>query len=324
MLFFIGCMNNNNFTRTDNVISDEAIIKKEFAVVTSDTLALDVINNPIFNDFGRFILPTEYGVPDKDMKLSGIDSLLPYHNNLDSNITVNVINYMIDKIEDEEKLFYDYYTDDQKQQDKSKENTGLFYFKGKEGEPFAVICPGGGFSYVGSIHEGFPYALELSQQGYNAFVIQYRVGSADVACEDLSAAISYIFENYLELGVNIEDYSVWGSSAGARMVAYIGSYGTKRFGGDDLPKPSSVIMAYTGHSDYTENEPSTFAVVGERDGIANQNVMQRRIDNLNNYGVDTEFHKYPNLGHGFGLGSGTTAEGWINHAIKFWERHMGD
>lgn len=39
-------------------------------------------------------------------------------------------------------------------------------------------------------------------------------------------------------------------------------------------------------------------------------------------GMDTEFHKYPNLGHGFGLGIGTDAEGWIEDAIKFWETHM--
>jgi hypothetical protein len=32
-----------------------------------------------------------------------------------------------------------------------------------------------------------------------------------------------------------------------------------------------------------------------------------------------EFHKYRNLGHGFGLGKGTSADGWIFDAIRFWE-----
>lgn len=31
---------------------------------------------------------------------------------------------------------------------------------------------------------------------------------------------------------------------------------------------------------------------------------------------------YAKLGHGFGLGIGTTAEGWIDDAISFWEKHM--
>lgn len=53
------------------------------------------------------------------------------------------------------------------------------------------------------------------------------------------------------------------------MAAWLGSYGPAAFGGDDLPQPSAVIMQYTGHSDYTENDPPTFACVGESDGIAN-------------------------------------------------------
>lgn len=51
--------------------------------------------------------------------------------------------------------------------------------------------------------------------------------------------------------------------------AWLGSYGPAAFGGDDLPQPGVVIMQYTGHSDYTENDPPTFACVGESDGIAN-------------------------------------------------------
>ena len=39
-------------------------------------------------------------------------------------------------------------------------------------------------------------------------------------------------------------------------------------------------------------------------------------------GIDTEFHVYSGLGHGFGLGTGTSAEGWINDAVSFWEKQM--
>ncbi|MDR1702231.1 MAG: hypothetical protein LBR56_05605 [Sporomusaceae bacterium] len=37
---------------------------------------------------------------------------------------------------------------------------------------------------------------------------------------------------------------------------------------------------------------------------------------------NTEFYKYPNLSHGFGLGIGTAAEGWINDAVVFWEKQI--
>jgi hypothetical protein len=72
-----------------------------------------------------------------------------------------------------------------------------------------VISPGGGFSYVGSVHEGFPYATEISARGYNAFVLRYRAGfGGAVATEDLAAAISYIFRNAKALGVGAWDYSL--------------------------------------------------------------------------------------------------------------------
>ncbi len=47
--------------------------------------------------------------------------------------------------------------------------------------------------------------------------------------------------------------------------------------------------------------------------------MKNRLRNLEAAGIPTEFHKYPGLRHGFGLGTGTVAEGWIDDAVIFWE-----
>lgn len=81
-------------------------------------------------------------------------------------------------------------------------------------------------------------------------------------------------------------------------------------------------MQYTGHSDYTENDPPTYACVGENDGIASWRTMQQRLEALDALGIDTEFHKYPGLAHGFGIGIGTAAEGWVDDAVAFWEKQM--
>lgn len=291
--------------------------------VNENTTVEDVINNPTFEGFGDYIFPLNSYTSYQNMKISNINSLLPYHSHISTESTIEVINYMLDEVKNGNKIFYDIYSEGEKREDPSKEDTGLFFFRGKENAPFAIICSGGGFSYVGSIHEAYPHALELSRQGYNAFVIQYRTDSQE-ATEDLARAISYIFENTEDLKISTNDYSLWGSSAGARMVAYIGTYGVEAFGGDKLPKPGAIVMAYTGHTDYSENDPPTFIVVGENDGIANPDVMERRANNLRNVGVDVEFHKYPNLGHGFGLGIGTSAEGWINDAIAFWKKYIED
>ena len=43
---------------------------------------------------------------------------------------------------------------------------------------------------------------------------------------------------------------------------------------------------------------------------------------MSEFGIDTEFHKYAELGHGVGLGTGTSAEGWLDDAVAFWEKQM--
>jgi dipeptidyl aminopeptidase/acylaminoacyl peptidase len=83
-------------------------------------------------------------------------------------------------------------------------------------------------------------------------------------------------------------------------------------------------MAYTGHSSFTRNDPPTFVVQGENDGIVNVSTVDRRVDAMRNAGIEVEYHKYRNVGHGFGLGIGTNAEGWAEYAVKFWEKHISD
>lgn len=283
----------------------------------------DLLNHPAFAGHARLLLPWDNHAYDGTMQISDIGSLLPYHSNVDTDVVVSALNRMIDDVSNRQTVFYDLYSAKQKQAEPARENTGLFFLRGQPGAPFAVVAPGGGFAYVGSVHEGFPYAAEISKAGYNVFVLKYRVGlGGRVATEDMAAAISFIFRNAATLGVGTADYSLWGSSAGARMAASIGSHSVAAFGGDKLPGPSVVVMAYTAHSDTSEREPPAFVVVGEQDEISPPSAMERRIASLRNAGVDVEYRRYKNVGHGFGLGVNTSAEGWLLEATSFWERFI--
>jgi len=282
-----------------------------------------MLAHPAFAGFGRLLLPWDDRRVDMTMRLREIGSLLPYHTHVDPAVVVSSLNRMIDDAAAGRTVFHDFYTAGEKEADPSRRNTGLFFFRGKPGAPFAVIAPGGGFAYVGSVHEGFPYAAEISKRGFNAFVLKYRAGQGGlIATEDLAAALTYVFRNAGALGVTTADYSLWGSSAGARMAAAIASHGAARFGGATLPRSSAVILLYTGHSDLASSEPATFVAVGDADGIAPPAKMERRVAALRKAGTDVEYHRYPGVGHGFGLGIGTSAEGWIADAVQFWARHM--
>ncbi|WP_392565350.1 prolyl oligopeptidase family serine peptidase [Utexia brackfieldae] len=191
--------------------------------------------------------------------------------------------------------------------------------------PTAVIVAGGGFQYVGSLHEAFPLAQKIIEKGYNSVVVKYRGGVSDQpATEDLAHAIGYLFNHQQKLKLDMNHYSIWGASASTRMAAYICSYGVQRFGVYDsnIPKPQAVIMLYTGYSDISNNETPTFAAIGESDNIASPNVMARRIQRLQQQNVKTEFHRYQNVEHGFRLGTDTAAEGWIDNAVDFWQKTM--
>lgn len=290
----------------------------ESTAYTADTKIADVQSDPVFGAYGRLIFPVDEGY------YSGAtlgELRLTWYNGIDPDKTVEIANYMKDHAEAGETIFYDIYTAEEKAADPAKEDTGLFFFKGDPGARFAVCNAGGGFAYVGAMHDSFPHALELSKLGYNAFALIYRPG-AQTACEDLARAISFIFEHAEELEVDTDCYSLWGGSAGGRMAAYLGTYGTAAFGGEDLPKPGTVVMQYTGHSEYGEDDPPTYACVGTSDGIASWRTMQARLDAMAALGIPTEFHAYEGLPHGFGLGTGTVAEGWLNDAVAFWEKQM--
>ena len=285
---------------------------------TVNTKISDVMADTAFGDYGRLIFPVDSGYYSGDT----LGELrLTWYSHMDPHKTVEIANYMKSHAVAGETIFYDIYSDAEKAADPKKKDTGLFFFKGEPGARFAICNAGGGFAYVGAMQDSFPHALELSKKGYNAFALIYRPG-AQTACEDLARAIAFIFDHADELAVNTDCYSLWGGSAGGRMTAYLGSYGTESFGEGVYPGPGAAVIQYTSHSEYTKSDPPTFMCVGENDGIASWRIMENRANAMKSAGIDTVFHKYPGLGHGFGIGTGTVAEGWLDNAVSFWEKQM--
>ena len=293
---------------------------QEIETYTKNTPIADVMNDPVFGNFGRLLFPVNSGYYSGNT----LGELrLTWYNHIDPEMTVEIINYIKTQASAGKTVFYDIYTDAEKQADPDKKDTGLFFFRGTPGAKCAIVNAGGGFAYVGAMHDSFPHALELSKMGYNAFSLIYRPG-AETACEDLARAIAFFHEHAQELEVDPADYSLWGGSAGGRMAAWLGSYGTESFGEKAYPRPAAVIVNYTGLSEVTGNEPPTYSSVGTSDGIASYRTMQNRINAIKANGTDAMIEVFQGLPHGFGLGTGTVAEGWINNAVSFWERNMNE
>ena len=117
---------------------------------------------------------------------------------------------------------------------------------------------------------------------------------------------------------DVGDILVWYNNVNPNRTVEIANYLR------DQAAAGAVIMQYTGLSDVTGAEPPTYACVGTSDGIASYRSMEDYIRRIQNNGTDAQIEVFDGLRHGFGLGEGTVAEGWLDHAVSFWERNMSD
>lgn len=285
-----------------------------------NTTVGEVESDPAFGDFGRLLFPVDRSVP-KNMTLEDASSSSVYiwYSNIHPDETVAILNRLKTDADQGRQIFYRIYTEDEIRSDPKKADTGLFFFRGNPGNKFAITNAGGGFMYVGAMHDSFPHAQELSERGYNAFALIYR---PDTAYDDLARAIEFIHDHADELQVDPDSYSLWGGSAGARMATTLGNADSLRqlTGRSDIPQAAAVITQYTGYSSVSAADAPTYANVGTNDRIANWQVMQSRLASLQSLGVPTEFHVYQGLSHGFGVGTDTVADGWVDEAVSFWEK----
>ena len=222
--------------------------------------------------------------------------------------------------------------------------------------PFALICPGGGYSMVVSFIEGAPYARKLNAMGYSAFVLYYRCGKKahyPAPQDDLARALRDVLDRAEKLNLEAEGYSVWGSSAGGHLAA---SYGTEKLGYAryGLPKPAALILTYpvvtmggfthkgsrnnllgtapspeeivlySVEKNITADYPPTFLWCGEADHTVDPKNSRELATALEKNGIPCEFVEYPGVDHGAGLGEGLACETWFGRAVSFWEKQRLD
>lgn len=276
----------------------------------------DVLDEPLFEPFARYLLPLEtvsryrdLSETDRKMPLSRLSRLLPYHTYIDVSEACGILNRLKARAKSDARIWIPLFHKD----------AGLFFYPGPKGAPFVLICAGGGFVYVVSIHEGLPYAEAMNRNGLNAFVLQYRVsGGGRTAIEGLY----HILTHAKELGVSKTKYALMGSSAGARMAAVMGDVGLEAYGFPDKSKATAVLMAYTGYSDVSYDDPPTFMVQGTNDSIAPVEVVDWRMRAMKKLGTEVEYMRVEGMPHGFGLGTNTAAEGWVDRAAAFFKRQV--
>ncbi|ERH19555.1 hypothetical protein HMPREF0043_00580 [Actinobaculum sp. oral taxon 183 str. F0552] len=180
--------------------------------MTSSTLIADVIGNPLLEDYGRFLFPIAFNPPWPGDTLADVAGLLTWYSFVNTDTTVDVVGDLLGRRERGEVVFHSIYTEAEKASDPTLRDTGIFVSSAQGstagGRPRVAVCSaGGGFAYVGSIHDSMPHALWLSRHGYTAFTLQYRPDLRS-GCADLARAISFIHSRADELDVDPACYSL--------------------------------------------------------------------------------------------------------------------
>lgn len=154
--------------------------------------------------------------------------------------------------------------------------------------------------------------------------------SPDMTLRELSSSDVYLWYSEIRPETTVDILNtLWERASGGEQIFYplsradTGLFFLRGNPGEKFAVcNAAVIMQYTGYDACDPADAPTYACVGTNDGIASWRGMQQRLQHLEQLGIPTEFHVYPGLRHGFGLGIETAAEEWIKDAAAFWEKQV--
>ncbi len=285
----------------------------------------DILGFTDFKPFAHLLMPNTKPA-DTSVTLDSLQTIMSIHHNISTENTLECLDYLARTIEKHQKVFFPIYSRKAIEQDPSLADTGMFFFRGKENGPFAVILPGG-YSYKSTIHEGLPIAMRLAEQGYNAFVLAYRSGHLMKGSKDLITTINLIRRNADKLKVSKDNYSLWGAAVGAQLIINVTQNSDKgELKGLLEQRPAVDVFIYPLSFYPSQNDVPTVIVVGDQDKIVNKTILKSSINNLNKLGIESKFILMPRLQHGFGVGIDPNSSmniNWIGRAIDFWEEITG-
>jgi acetyl esterase/lipase len=320
--------------------SSQPKVLHSYPHLTASSTWTQVIIDPAFAGFGAYMAPTEDPAQTSGLKAITIKAIAPFIGWHDPQAMADGLNFMIDEVNAGETLWHPLYTTAEIAADPSKKAAGLWLIPGDPGKPLAVIAAGGAFRAVESVQEAFPLAEELHGLGYNVAILKYRVNpqtgqgsggqgtrtpAEEHADEDMVAAMNLLKANTAAWQLSFSGYSVWGSSAGGMIVSrWAALDGPDTAKASGFAEPAVVVNAYTPPQEIkvSASLPPYFITDAADDQTVSPAAVAQFAAALKAVGGVVDFERYPTGGHGFGIGAGTSANGWVGKAVAFWKAHM--
>ena len=214
--------------------------------------------------------------------------------------------------------------------------------EGKANGASVVICPGGGYGFLATEHEGKEVALWLNSLGVTGVVLKYRLAPKyhhPAMLHDVQRAIRTVRERAQEWGLDPKRVAVHGFSAGGHLASTAATHfdagddkatdavdrqgsrpdvavliypvimlsGPHAHGGsrDNLlgeDAPQEMIDLLSNEKRVTEKTPPTFLVHSTDDGPVPPENSVEFARSLRAHRVPHELHLFDHGGHGYGLG----------------------
>jgi len=185
-----------------------------------------------------------------------------------------------------------------------------------------VIAPGGGHAHLADVHEGYRVAEVFAEQGVAAFVLKYRLARDRAqggkspytvdghALTDVQRALQLVRARASEWKLNPGAIGVLGFSAGGELAMLAGTRFVEAQPAATDPierqssRPDFVGLMYPGRTDRPDIAlsgplPPFFIGVGTSDPFVD--AITPFFLRLRQAKVETEFHVYAGIGHGFGI-----------------------
>jgi acetyl esterase/lipase len=297
-----------------------------------------ILKDPAFAGFSRYVVPTEDPIQTDGIKYMTIRQFVPIVGWHDPKTMAGGLNFIISEVNSGLKIWHPLYSQAEIAANPTKKNAGLWFIPGVPNQPLAVIAAGGAFQDVESIQEGFPLAKVLHARGFNVAILKYRVqprggkgGQGTVspaeqhADRDMLAAMTLLKRHAAAWHISLSNYSVWGASAGGALVSdWVALSGPNTATTDGFNQPAVVVNEYTPpyNINVSASLPPFFITDCADDQTVSPAAVKAEAAQFKAAGAIYEFKRYPTGGHGFGIGVGTSANGWFRLAIAFWRAHM--